>query len=214
MPTEIQVQQVKSYKFTSNAYLINDLSCNSACLIDVVDYEAVESCLKEKQEIRWLFLTHYHYDHIWGINELVATHPNCTIVTNSHGVEGLRSSKINLSFYHENPVEYRGENILVVDDKETIISCNNLKVKIIQTPGHNPSCLTYQVNDFIFSGDSYIPGIKVVTKLKGGDIELSQSSLGKIRNLINKDSSICPGHREVKRGYEVFDDPILFGKLK
>lgn len=40
---------------------------------------------------------------------------------------------------------------------------------VIETPGHCPSCLTYYTDNYIFTGDSYIPNVKVVTKLPYGD---------------------------------------------
>ena len=70
-------------------------------------------------------------------------------------------------------------------------------MSVIETPGHCPSCLTYYTDKHIFTGDSYIPNEKPVTKLKGGDKEKYKCSLEKILSLVNVDTIICPGHGEI-----------------
>lgn len=61
------------------------------------------------------------------------------------------------------------------------------------TPGHNPSCLTFEVGDYLFTGDAYILGIKVVTIFKGGDKKIAAESVERIIELaIGKIT--FPGH--------------------
>lgn len=70
---------------------------------------------------------------------------------------------------------------------------DGVTAKVYETPGHNGSCLTYEVNEFLFTGDSYIPGIKVVTNLPGGNKELAAQSLKRILELAYG-KVLCPGH--------------------
>jgi len=65
-----------------------------------------------------------------------------------------------------------------------------------ETPGHNLGCLTMVMGDLIFTGDSYIPGVKVSTQLPGGDKKLAQLSLDRILRLA-EGKRICPGHGEI-----------------
>lgn len=64
-------------------------------------------------------------------------------------------------------------------------------VSIIPTPGHNPSCLTFMIDQMIFSGDSYIPGVKTVTNLPGGNRAQAEES---IRKILSFGGTIYPGH--------------------
>lgn len=207
--TDVIIRQVKCQNFTSNSFIIYGDNHSEACLVDIGDFDAVTGVLVKDCKINYLFLTHYHYDHIWGINQLLEKYPDCLIVTNDEGLAGLRSAKINLSFYHEEPVEYKGDNILLVQDNDEITIFDTFNILIFETPGHNPSCLSYKLGNHLFTGDSYIPGIKVVTKLKGGSIKESIISLNRLRALIDKDSFVYPGHGEIRRGADVVDDPIL-----
>ena len=65
-----------------------------------------------------------------------------------------------------------------------------------ETPGHCPSCLTYVLDNWIFTGDAYIPGVKVVTKLPHGDKILAKQSAERILNMA-KSKNMCPGHGEI-----------------
>jgi glyoxylase-like metal-dependent hydrolase (beta-lactamase superfamily II) len=120
--------------------------------------------------------------------------PECKIYCSQESKSGLRSEKENLSFYHEKPVSYHGENIVTVKDGDKINLFSKLYIEVIATPGHHPGCLSFLTENYIFTGDSFIPGYDVVTKLKGGSKIESQFSVQKIKQLMNKDAVLCAGH--------------------
>lgn len=62
---------------------------------------------------------------------------------------------------------------------------------------NDTSCMTFRCGKYLFTGDSYIPNEKPVTKLKGGNKEDYEISLKKIQFLINRDTIVCPGHGEM-----------------
>jgi Zn-dependent hydrolases, including glyoxylases len=105
----------------------------------------------------------------------------------------LGSEKLNYSKYHNDPIVFESENIVICEEGSEIELFEGVKAKVHETPGHSDSCLTYEVGDFLFTGDAYIPGVKVVTTLKGGDKRLAARSLERIKTLA-EGKSICPGH--------------------
>lgn len=147
-------------------------------------------------DVEKVLLTHAHFDHIYGLNELLKASPNIRIYTNSCGKDMLLNAKKNMSFYHETPftIEIEKENsIILVDDGEEIQLDNGQVAKAIFTPGHNPSCITWLIDDLLFTGDAYIPDVKIVTNLPGGNKTQSQQSINIIKELaIGRE--ICPGH--------------------
>lgn len=144
--------------------------------------------------ISTVLLTHAHFDHIYGLNEVLKVSPNALVYTNRQGAEMLLDAKKNMSHYHETPFVFDfPNNIRLVADREIIEIGNGMTAQAIFTPGHNPSCITWVIDDMVFSGDSYIPGIKTVTNLPGGYKGLSLKSEEQIKKLaINK--TIFPGH--------------------
>jgi len=193
----MQVRQIVNSVFASNTYIISEDKFNWVWLVDIGDIEGVLNSLSKNTKVKGVFITHPHYDHIFGINKLIELFPDCIVFTSEEGQKSLGSDKLNLSFYHEVPIIFQGPNIQILHESDTIELFENCFVETIETPGHNWSCLTYKVDDYLFTGDSYIPNVKVVTKLKGGDREANKKSLKKIMDNISEDTIVCPGHGEM-----------------
>ena len=145
-----------------------------------------------------MFLTHSHFDHIYGINALHRAYLECRVYTAEYGKVALYDEKKNFSKYHESPFVYEGEDVLVFNDEESIELYPGINMKVYATPGHCSSCLTYVVGNWVFTGDSYIPDVKVVTKLSGGDCVSAKQSQDKILKLA-EGKVVCAGHgQEIK----------------
>lgn len=170
--------------FDSYSYLIEN-----RILVDIGDY------IESYNIISAVLLTHAHFDHIYGLNYMIKKNPTAMIYTNAYGAEMLANAKKNLSKYHGSPFIFdKPENIVIVKDNDYIDLSNGIKAKALFTPGHNPSCITWLIEDCLFSGDSYIPGIKTVTNLPGGNKTMAETSVNKIKELA-KNRTIYPGHR-------------------
>lgn len=170
--------------FASASYIINH-----HIIIDPGDIKPYYN------KIDTVLLTHAHFDHIYGLNDLFSLAPQAKVYTNIAGKEMLLDAKKNLSFYHEKPFVFdHKESIVTIEDKEKIILGDDLAVTAIFTPGHNPSCITWIVGDALFTGDAYIPGIKTVTNLPEGNKLQAQQSIEIIKDL-SKGRCVYPGHK-------------------
>lgn len=142
-----------------------------------------------------VLLTHAHFDHIYGLNELLTLNPDAKVYTNEFGRYMLLDDKLNMSRYNETPFIFEyPQNIVLVEDGEMIKFGDGMNVKSIFTPGHNESCITWVIGDKIFTGDSYIPGVKTITNLPGGNKQQALQSETLIKNLVC-DRRIYPGHK-------------------
>lgn len=146
--------------------------------------------------MRDIFITHGHHSHILGLNELKKAFPNCIVYASEECSKMLSSAKANLSYYVETPIEYVGE-VYILHDGDHVELYKDIYLDVFATPGHNPSCLSYVVGDYLFTGDSYIPGVKVVTNLPGGNKRMAQESVARILGLGQR-RKICPGHKIVE----------------
>ncbi len=145
--------------------------------------------------IEHVLLTHSHFDHIYGLNSLWEENHLTKIYTNQYGYRALLDPKINLSKYYGEPFTFNHpDNIVIVNDKDIINIGYGLTAQAIFTPGHNDSCITWMVGDLLFTGDSYIPGMKVVTNLPGVDRVKASESINLITELAIG-STIYPGHK-------------------
>ena len=191
----MKIETVITGALEENCYvLIKDGNC---LVVDPGDdYHLIKEVIGDNK-VLGVLITHSHFDHIYGINELHERFPLCNIYTSAYGYIALRDAKKNLSFYHEQTIEYLEDNIQILREGDKIEIFSNIYLEVLGTPGHCPSCLTYYTNDYIFTGDSYIPGIKVVTNLPKGNKIQAQESVEKIKELIGI-RNICPGHGDIK----------------
>lgn len=141
-----------------------------------------------------ILLTHVHYDHIYGLNDFLSAFPDVRIYTNEWGHQALMSDKLNLSKYHGNPFVLSDESaISKVSNMDCDIKLASMHIHAVSTPGHNPSCITYYTEDFLFTGDSYIPDTPVVTFLPHSNRQEAEHSVYMIR-LLSKGRKVMPGH--------------------
>jgi len=85
------------------------------------------------------------------------------------------------------------DSVHVVQDNEKLRLSNDLTAIAVFTPGHSPACISWQVGDVLFTGDSYIPGIKTVTNVPHADKVLAAQSEKLIRDMAQT-CTIYPGH--------------------
>lgn len=141
-----------------------------------------------------VLLTHAHFDHIYGLNRVIELNPSATVYTNLPGRDILLSDKKNLSRYHNSSFVFNyPEKIRIIENGETLQIGNDVLAEAHFTPGHNPSCITWVIGDAVFTGDSYIPGIKTVTNLPGADKTLAEYSEIRIKEMLHK-RTVFPGH--------------------
>lgn len=178
----------------SIVYALYDGISKDYYFIDIGDFAAARQLLPDDARVRGVFLTHGHHDHIMGINALKAAYPECVVYASEECQKMLASAKANLSYYVEtaSKIEYKGE-VALLHDGDSIELFKGIHLDVIATPGHHPSCLSYLVGDFLFTGDSYIPGVKVVTNLPKGNKRQAEESVARILEL-GRGRGICPGH--------------------
>lgn len=183
--------------YASRTYVLSQEGNPYVWLVDCGDVPPIVDLLSSLEdcpfEIKGVLLTHAHYDHMYGLPKLTKLFPSLMVYTNEIGKKALASERLNFSRYHEDPINYITEKVVICGEGDEIELFDGVKAIVHYTPGHNPACLTYEVSNYLFTGDSYIPGIKVVTNLPGGDKTLAAESLEKILQLA-EGKILCPGH--------------------
>ena len=190
------VERVINSIFTSNTYLLHEDGGLDYWLVDIGDIDPVLALLPEGAKVQGLLLTHTHYDHMYGINRLVSLFPDCLVYTSEHGREGLYSDKLNNSRYHYDKLVYsREDNVRVLCEGDLVPLWPGCDAEVYETPGHDWSCLVYRVGSSVFSGDSFLPGIKVTALFPKSDKTKAVASEQRIRAL-SSGRMVYPGHGE------------------
>jgi len=171
----------------TNCYVLTDEVTNECAIIDpgaesntILDY--IES---NKLTPVAIFITHGHFDHFMALEELVGEidapvyiHEN-DFDRKGQGERYKLSSNSKLNFYKE------------ADE----IQIGQLKVTVLETPGHSPGSVTLMCEDALFTGDTLFSGDCGRTDLPGGSREIILHSLRKIAE-IDGDFEVYPGHDE------------------
>lgn len=182
--------------FSSRTYWFSDDRRNLFWLVDCGDIEEVLKILPQEVTIAGVLLTHVHFDHIYGLNKLLEHFPDCLVYTNDFGQRSLTDPKRNFSRYHTDIDDFifnYPEKVIVVGEGEKIELFEGVYADVYYTPGHDESCLCYEIEDNLFTGDAYIPGVKTVTtfphsskkKALESDIRISSMARG---------MKVWPGH--------------------
>lgn len=186
--------EIPSNGFT-NCYIVQDEVTLDTMIIDpgaevnkIIDMlDAINA------NVKYIYLTHCHGDHIGGVNELKEQY-DVKVLIHRDDYDGLCDDSINLSSYI-GIGQIKIKNALRVDDGDSL-HVGNILFKVIHTPGHTKggSCLYCEEENLIFSGDTMFRGTWGRTDLPTGSLnDIIDSITNKILNLPDK-TIIYPGH--------------------
>lgn len=187
----MQIKTFVSADFPENCYAVE---CNDGIfLVDPGEYTAELDCYvkKNKSDIKYILLTHNHFDHIHATADIKKLCPDAKIVVHYLDADGLNNPQKNLAAYFGFEIEYIAVDILCNDFD--IIEMGETKIKVLHTPGHSEGSVCYIVDDVIFSGDTLFEGSCGRTDFPSGDGTALSNSLKKLKNL-DGDYKVFSGH--------------------
>ena len=181
----MQVIKIIQEKMQQNSYII--ISGRDAILIDAgVFVGNIEENLKmysDKPELKSVFLTHAHFDHIQELDNIVAKY-NCTVYIHKSGKTHLYDEKKNVSTM-DIPIKVKTKKGIktFVDGQE--ITIGDIVVKCYNTPGHSIDSSCFVIEDSMFTGDTVFKIERGRTDLYSGDENVLRISLERILNDIS-----------------------------
>jgi len=118
------------------------------------------------------FETHVHADHITGAGLLREQLHSHSVVHHDAGAMCA--------------------DLLVTDNIE--LQVGTLLIKVIHTPGHTGGCVSYVINDRVFTGDSLLINGCGRTDFQQGDSSTLYQSITQKLFTLPKDTLVYPGH--------------------
>jgi len=192
----LNVDFITNTVFSSRTYWLTEKAQKNVWLVDCGDVEEIVRRFPKDARIVGVLLTHVHFDHVYGLNRLMQLFPECKVYTNDFGQKSLSDPRRNFSYYHTDVEDFvfdYPESIVVVGEGEKIELYEGDYADVFYTPGHDESCLCYEVGENLFSGDAYIPGIKTVTTFPHSSKKKALESDLRISSMA-RGMTICPGH--------------------
>lgn len=186
---------------SSNCYIITENK--HSIIIDPGTYESKELIDKIKSlslEIDYIILTHEHFDHCAGVNNLRLLYNNLQLSCSSKCNNAIQNSRTNYSAYWTEGKPFD------IKPADTIIKNLDLwnwqgnEIRFYETPGHSIGSISFCINhQALFTGDCYIPNMRTYTNLNGGSKELLRQTLIHFYQLTRDNNKIIvyPGHLNV-----------------
>lgn len=175
-----------------NTYIIVD--GGEAAVVDAGgNGEEILSCIDQTgAQLKYLLLTHGHFDHIGAAKFLQDA--GAKVVIGAGDENMLKSNSENMGKYFGAKVEALDADVIVGDGDEIVLGSK--KIKVIATPGHTPGGVSYFVENVLFSGDTLFALSVGRSDFKGGNTEALLRSIREKLFVLPEETKVFPGHNE------------------
>ena len=170
----------------TNCYILQDEESGLMAIIDPGDdWERILHQVKKAEgEVKYILLTHGHYDHTTAVPDLVKALPGVQVYIHQADTNGAGSQLF--------PLAAQVKDLNNYDEGDTL-PLGSLTIEVLHTPGHSKGSVTLKVGDVLFTGDTLFCGSCGRTDLRGGSYEEIMASLKRLGEL-EGDFHVCPGH--------------------
>lgn len=126
--------------FDNYAYLLVCEKSGEAAIVDPAEYYPIQREINNYGvELKTVFCTHHHADHIGGLEELMSDFPRLEIF--GHACDSSRIPGMNRT----------------VNDGD-LVTVGDLEGRVLATPGHTLGSVCYQLGECLFTGDTLFGG--------------------------------------------------------
>lgn len=198
MNKKIAVFRIVVGDLGANCYVIYNQDTKEALCVDPGGeapkiYEALQT---KGLHLAGILLTHSHYDHIYGVDELKhLAGAELPVYIGADEQELLANADLNLSSMFGKRFILDADVLL--KDMETL-ELLGTKFQALHTPGHTQGGVTYYFpdNDMIFSGDTLFEGSIGRSDFPTGDFNILSESIRKKLYTLPLNTIVYPGHGE------------------
>jgi len=176
--TMLTYQCVPVGPLESNCYILKDDATGALALVDcgVFNQHVREAIAEAGGDLRYVPLTHGHFDHVRGAVAAKEAYPSATICIGATDEAMLRHEKADM----------------LLQDGD-VIELGESRLRVIATPGHTPGGVCYLSGDLLFTGDTLFHENVGRADLPGGDWSILCASIKSLYAL-KGDYKVLPGH--------------------
>jgi glyoxylase-like metal-dependent hydrolase (beta-lactamase superfamily II) len=188
---------VKRLGFSCNVHIVS--SGKGVIVIDPGFYGSqMKNDLKKLGGVDAILLTHGHWDHIFGLDDLKKDFPQASVYIHELDMKFLQSPSLNSSVNMGFQLKIKSH---VEPLTERCFDIGGYRVEVIHMPGHSPgsSMFYFPEEDILFSGDTVMlhkigPTIHPLTRQITGNSEDMECSIEKFKRLDVINPQVYCGH--------------------
>ena len=185
---------------TSNCYVVYDDDTKRCLVIDPgseTSSREIEFIKKNKLHLDYIFITHEHTDHNWGVNALRQHFENSKLLCSEECSKHVKkANRAYFLLYYDNP-NYRYEitsvNRFVVDGE--CLEWSGHHIIFLFTPGHSLGSICIDIDGMLFTGDTIMP-FKPYFNGRDSNQDNWVCSVNKLLTMYTEDTMLYPGHGE------------------
>lgn len=182
----------------ANCYVVNE--GNEAFIIDPGGSTGEIISEAKMYNVRYILLTHSHFDHISGLNEISKAFPDAKVCISREEKDFLYDPQLNLSAHFGIGFTYSGKVDIELEDGQSLDFAGK-KIKVIITPGHTPGGTCFFIENSVaegacslFSGDTLFKSSIGRTDFPGGDSDILVDSIRTKLFTLPGRTMVYPGH--------------------
>lgn len=180
---------IKDQVFNQNAYLL--VKNGEAIIIDPgYGYKnIIETIEKENLKPIAILLTHYHFDHVAGVDPICEKFGIKAYINkrdHSHLIKDTGATLLRFA-----PITVKEENTTTFDEK---IKIGDFEIKGYLAQGHSEGSTIFVWNNDVFTGDVIFYDGYGRTDLPGGNPQKMSQTLKDLKSVLTKYENIYPGH--------------------
>ena len=193
MPSHMIIEHLVVGPLSVNCYIVACQSTKKAAVIDPGD-EGSRILAKAEMmgvEITTIINTHGHFDHI-GANSYLKNNAKAKLIIHDDDNDLLSLAEEHALRYGLSVTPSPKPDLTVSGGD--IIEVGDLKIKVIDTPGHSPGGICLLIEDVLFSGDTLFAESIGRTDLPGGNFNQLISSIKSKLLPLPPETKVYPGH--------------------
>ncbi len=182
--------------YSTNTYILKDTVSGETAVIDpAVSCSEFDDFLAENgiTDIKYILLTHGHFDHICGVYALKNKY-GAKVYIHNEDADCLSNADKSLTNSVKGYIQTETEPDGTFADGDEFYLGEN-KIRVMHTPGHTKGSSLFITDEYIFSGDTLFRCSMGRTDLPGGSTKTLFASLRAIGK-IEGEYTVYPGHGE------------------
>ena len=176
----------------TNCYIVYDETTRAAAVIDPGDNapSILQAVQQEKLDVKYVLLTHAHFDHILAAHEVLQATGAQYVVPEA---DLWLLDRNNMGQFRALARTYVQDTPDILASEGTEITFGGLTAVYMSTPGHTPGSSVIRIDDCLFTGDCLFRHECGRCDLEGGDFSAMLRSLRRLYEL-EGDYKVLPGH--------------------